>query len=47
MRTLLKTRLLNGSLELEEYAETEWLVIYSVSNSFVLFKHLCHLLVER
>lgn len=43
MRRLLKTRLLNGSLEMEEYAETEWLDTASVSNTFVLFKHLCHL----
>lgn len=46
-------KLLNGSLEMYdrlqmgEDAEIECLDIASVSNTFVLFKHLCHLFAEQ
>lgn len=44
---------MNGSLEMDgrlqmgEDAETECLDIATVSNTFVLFKHLCHLFAEQ
>lgn len=37
---------MDDRLQMGEYAESECLDIASFSNTFVLFKHLCHLFAE-